>query len=122
MPRFDGLDSRAVSQLLWSRKYRVEWSRPAGTTKAFFAFPDFLRAALTKVACAVPASRDRMQFGGPTKLHRKSGFGLHQLRNRTPACSALNVIWPRQPAVTHSLLLPRGLSTPFAWRASRISG
>ena len=22
-----------------------------------------------------------MQFGGPTKLHRKSGSGLHQLRN-----------------------------------------
>jgi len=24
-----------------------------------------------------------MQFGGSTKLHRKSGFGLHQLRNRS---------------------------------------
>ena len=24
-----------------------------------------------------------MQFGDPTKLHRKSGFGLHQLRNRS---------------------------------------
>jgi hypothetical protein len=23
-----------------------------------------------------------MQFDGATKLHRKSGFGLHQLRNR----------------------------------------
>ena len=23
-----------------------------------------------------------MQFDGTTKLHRKSGFGLHQLRNR----------------------------------------
>jgi hypothetical protein len=26
-----------------------------------------------------------MQSGDPTKLHRKSGFGLHQLRNRSTA-------------------------------------
>jgi hypothetical protein len=31
---------------------------------------------LSPRACAVPASRDRMQFDGTTKLHRKSGFGL----------------------------------------------
>ncbi len=27
-----------------------------------------------------------MQFDGTTKLHRKSGFGLHQLRNRYNGC------------------------------------
>jgi hypothetical protein len=27
-----------------------------------------------------------MQFDGITKLHRKSGFGLHQLRNRFRGC------------------------------------
>jgi hypothetical protein len=30
-------------------------------------------AALADGACAVPSSRDRMQYGGPTKLNRKSG-------------------------------------------------
>jgi hypothetical protein len=72
---------RAVSQLLWPDKGREVWSRPAGTTKRPIASRISCSAALAKVACAVPASRDRMQLGGATKLHRKSGSGLQQLRN-----------------------------------------
>jgi hypothetical protein len=30
-----------------------------------------------------------MHFGGPTKLHRKSGFGLHPLRNLTASKRAV---------------------------------
>jgi hypothetical protein len=32
--------------------------------------------------CAAFFTESRMQFDGTTKLHRKSGFGLYQLRNR----------------------------------------
>jgi hypothetical protein len=47
------------------------------------ASPDFLYAALTE-GNDVRAffTESRMQFDGTSKLHRKSGFGLHQLRNR----------------------------------------
>jgi hypothetical protein len=31
--------------------------------------------------CAAFFAESRMQSSGPTKLHRKSGFGLHQLPN-----------------------------------------
>jgi hypothetical protein len=37
-------------------------------------------------SCAAFFTESRMRFDGTTKLHRKSGFGLHQLRNR---CSAV---------------------------------
>ena len=36
--------------------------------------PDFLYAALDTTACAVPASRDRMNFANASQLHRKSGY------------------------------------------------
>ncbi len=34
-------------------------------------------------SCAAFFTESRMQFDGTTRLHRKSGFGLHQLRNRS---------------------------------------
>jgi hypothetical protein len=37
------------------------------------ASPDFLYAALDTTACAVPASRDRVNFANANQLHRKSG-------------------------------------------------
>jgi hypothetical protein len=51
-------------------------------------FPDFLRAALTESNdVRLSSTESRMQFDGTTKLHRKSGFGLHQLRNRYRAAA-----------------------------------
>ena len=53
------------------------------TTKGGVAPPGFLRAALTEGNDVLASfTESRMQFDGTTKLHRKSGFGLHQLRNR----------------------------------------
>jgi hypothetical protein len=47
------------------------------------AFPDFLqRGTSREQLCAAFFTESRMQFDGTTKPHRKSGFGLHQLRNR----------------------------------------
>jgi hypothetical protein len=40
------------------------------------------RGANRGQSCAAFFTESRMQFDGTTKLHRKSGFGLHQLRNR----------------------------------------
>jgi TolB-like protein/DNA-binding winged helix-turn-helix (wHTH) protein len=37
--------------------------------------PDFLHAARDTTACAVPASRDRLNFASANQLHRKSGGG-----------------------------------------------
>jgi hypothetical protein len=52
------------------------------TTKGPVAFPDFLqRGTSREQLCAAFFTESRMQFDGTTKLHRKSGFGLHQLRN-----------------------------------------
>jgi hypothetical protein len=42
-----------------------------------------------RASCAAFFTESRMQFGGANKLYRKSGFGLHQLRNcRTPLVAA----------------------------------
>ena len=59
--------------------------------------------------CAVPASRDRMQFDGTTKSYRKSGFGLKQLRNG----SSLNT-GMIQKQVHHEIFrrLKSGILTP----------
>jgi hypothetical protein len=46
-----------------------------------YRFPDFLRGTSRGERCAAFFAESRMQFGGPTKIHRKSGFGLLQLRN-----------------------------------------
>ncbi len=51
------------------------------------AFPDFLqRGTSREQLCAAFFTESRRQIGGATKLHRKSGFGLHQLRNRCSDC------------------------------------
>jgi DNA-binding CsgD family transcriptional regulator/DNA-binding winged helix-turn-helix (wHTH) protein len=44
-----------------------------GVTGEVMGDPDFLYAALDTTECAVPASRDRMNFANFNKLYRKSG-------------------------------------------------
>ena len=47
-----------------------------------YRFPDFLqRSTGREPLCATFFEESRMRFGGSTNLYRKSGFGLHQLRN-----------------------------------------
>jgi hypothetical protein len=44
--------------------------------------PDFLqRSTGREQLCATFFAESRMQFGGSTNIYRKSGFGLHPLRN-----------------------------------------
>ncbi len=75
--------ARAVSQLRGLIKFARSGFPWEKTTKGDVAPPDFLRAALTEGnRCAAFFTESRMQFDGTTKLHRKSGFGLNQLRNR----------------------------------------
>jgi hypothetical protein len=50
--------------------------------------PDFLRRSTGREQlCATFFTESRMEFRGSTNLYRKSGFGLHQLRN----CSSLSL-------------------------------
>ena len=57
-----------------------------------------------------------MQSGGTTKLHRKSGFGLHQLRNCSsnaspemiPEGRGMETV-PGQPEVDPKLYAGRGM-------------
>ena len=50
--------------------------------------PDFLRRSTGREQlCATFLTESRMEFRGSTNLYRKSGFGLHQLRN----CSSWQV-------------------------------
>ena len=52
------------------------------TTKRPVASPDFLRRSTGREQlCATFFTESRMEFRGSTNLYRKSGFGLHQLRN-----------------------------------------
>jgi hypothetical protein len=52
------------------------------TTKRSIASPISCIAALVERSDVRLSSLEgRMQFGGSKKIHRKSGFGLHQLRN-----------------------------------------
>jgi hypothetical protein len=49
--------------------------------------PDFLqRSTGREPLCATFFEESRMRFGGSTNLYRKSGFGLHQLRNCFSRC------------------------------------
>jgi hypothetical protein len=47
--------------------------RESRLTGSVLASPDLLYAALDTTACAVPASRDRMNFANADQLPRKSG-------------------------------------------------
>jgi hypothetical protein len=52
------------------------------TKKRSIDFPDFLqRCTGQEQRCATFFEESRMQFGSSNKIYRKSGFGLHQLRN-----------------------------------------
>ena len=74
---------KAVSQLLWPGKDREVWFSLEENHEEAYRFPDFLqRGTGCEKRCAAFFAESRMQFGGPKKLHRKSGSGLHQLRNR----------------------------------------
>jgi tetratricopeptide (TPR) repeat protein len=62
-------------------------------------FPDFLYAALDKVACAAFIEESRMNFANATKLHRKSGvfplkrLGVLTIRTSCLAALVLGVVW-----------------------------
>ena len=75
--------SIAVSQLLWPDEGCEEWFSLGENHEKPLAFPDFLqRGTGPDQSCAAFFTESRIQFDGTTKLRRKSGFGLHQLRNR----------------------------------------
>jgi hypothetical protein len=75
---------KAVSQLLWSHKGREEWFSLGENHERRRGSPGFpARGTHRGQSCAAFFTESRMQFDGTTKLHRKSGFGLHQLRNRS---------------------------------------
>jgi hypothetical protein len=73
---------RAVSQLLWPDEDREVWFSLGENHEKAHRFPDFLqRSTGREQLCAPFFAESRMQFGGSTNIYRKSGFGLHQLRN-----------------------------------------
>ena len=74
----------AVSQLRWPDKDREEWFSLGENHEKVLGFPGFPeRGTRRELLCAAFFTESRMQFDSTTKLHRKSGFGLHQLRNRS---------------------------------------
>jgi hypothetical protein len=77
-----GVVTRAVSQLLWPDKDRDVWFSLGENHEKAYLFPDFLQHSTGREQlCATFFAESRRQFGGSTKLHRKSGFELHPLRN-----------------------------------------
>src|ERR1700677_1859510 len=73
----------AVSQLLWSREGRDEWFSLRENHERRGGFPGFpARGSIPGPRCAAFFTESRMEFDCTNKLHRKSGFGLNQLRNR----------------------------------------
>jgi polygalacturonase len=74
--------TRAVSQLLWTEKDREVWFSLGENHDKACHSPDFLRRNTGREPlCATFFTESRMSFHGSTNLYRKSGFGLHQLRN-----------------------------------------
>src|ERR1700734_4296204 len=75
-------DGKAVSQLLWPDKDREEWFSLGENHEKVLGFPGFPVARYwpRAVMCGFLHGKPHA-FLWPTKLHRKSGFGLHQLRN-----------------------------------------
>jgi hypothetical protein len=72
---------RAVSQLLWSLEDREVWFSLRENHERVYRLPYFLpRSTGREQLCATFLKESRMQFGGSTNIHRKYGFGLHQLR------------------------------------------
>jgi hypothetical protein len=88
--------------LFWCRRLSNTdtYARCAARPRRSRSFPDFLKRVFCSVAPGSPISSTRhlptgmmcgflhgkphavMQFDGATKLHGKSGFGLHRLRKR----------------------------------------
>ncbi len=94
--------SRAVSQLLWSHKGREEWFSLGENHERRRRSPDFLqRGTSSEKRCAAFFAESRMQFGGLAKIHRKSGFGLHQLRNRYNGLDDWGLLRPESPVLNH---------------------
>jgi hypothetical protein len=76
------VDFRAVSQLLWPDKDRDVWFSLGENHEKAYRFPDFLQRSTGREQLgATFFAESRRQFGGSTNIYRKSGFGLHQLRN-----------------------------------------
>ena len=76
------LPFKAVSQLLWTDKDREVWFSLRENHEGAYRFPDFLqRNTGREQRCATFFAESRMQLGSSNNTYRKSGFGLHQLRN-----------------------------------------
>jgi S-disulfanyl-L-cysteine oxidoreductase SoxD len=94
---------RAVSQLLWPDRDREEWFSLRENHVRRHGSPGFpARGTHRGQSCAAFFTESRMQFDSTTKLHRKSGFGLHQLRNRSALLAALilsacGATWAQSP-------------------------
>ena len=72
----------AVSQLLWPDKDREVWFSLTENHEKAFRFPDFLQLSTDREQLyATFCAESRIQFGCSNNLYRKSGFGLHPLRN-----------------------------------------
>jgi hypothetical protein len=73
----------AVSQLLWLHKGREESFSLGENHIGGRGSPGFpAHGSHRGQSCAAFFTESRVQFDGTTRLHRKSGFDLHQLRNR----------------------------------------
>jgi hypothetical protein len=74
---------RAVSQLLWPDKDREEWFSLEENHEKGLRSPGFpaVRHSPRAIMCGFLHGKPHA-VRWSTKLHRKSGFGLHQLRNR----------------------------------------
>jgi hypothetical protein len=95
-----GISFKAVSQLPWPDKDREVWFSLGENHEKAYRFPDFLqRSAGREQRYATFFAESRMQFGIPNKIYRKSGFGLHQLRNWpsgvTRSSAPRPVVWSR---------------------------
>jgi hypothetical protein len=63
-------------------KIALGWFSLGGNDEKARRFPDFLqRSTGLEPLCATFFDESRMQLGGSTSIYRKSGFGLHPLRN-----------------------------------------
>jgi predicted transcriptional regulator len=78
--------------------------------KKAYRFPDFLqRSTGREQRFATFFEESRMQFGSSNNIYRKSGFGLHQLRNcpnRATAISRILLYSMSMPLKTITFRLP----------------
>jgi hypothetical protein len=93
----------AVSQLLWSHQDCEVWFFLEKNHEKVYRSPDFLqRGTSSEKRCAAFFAESRMQFGGLAKIHRKSVFGQHQLRNCFGGQGSLEGIFPELSSTVSS--------------------